>query len=337
MPKHLPFNPSIENLKKQAKQLVKDHKAGQVDAFTRIKTSFPRLAHASVHEILDAEFSLCNAQLVVAREYGFATWKEMVEAVTMPESSSFDDVLVSDNPSLRWVQPMVTQAAATQLPVLISGETGTGKGVVARTIHRLSARKNSPFIQVNCSASPDILVESDLFGHEEGAFTGAHARKPGKIEVARGGTLFLDEIGDLGLSTQAKLLRLLEDYTFERIGGSEMLEADVRVVAATGWNLEELVEAGVFRQDLAYLLLKLPLQLPPLRERREDIPLLATHFMEKMAANLDKAVPGLSPEALRALQDHEWPGNVRELENRVQRAVAICPEPSIRREDIALD
>jgi DNA-binding NtrC family response regulator len=334
--RRLPTNPNLEHLKKQAKQLVKEHGAEQVDAFARIKASFPRLSSASVREILAADFTLCNAQLVVAREHGFATWKELTEAVTISDTSPVQGVLIDDNPCLRWVQAEIAQAASTELPVLIAGERGTGKGLAARAIHRLSSRRDGTFLQVNCDVNPGILVESELFGHEEGAFTGARARRVGKVEGARRGTIYLDEIGRLSRAAQGKLIRFLEDGTFERLGGSEILQADVRVIAATDPDLQEMVSEGVFRQELAFILQKILLQLPPLRERQEDIPRLAAHFIEQMAAHLGREAPRLMPEAEKALQAHDWPGNVGELEYRVQKAVAEFQGMEIRREDIGM-
>ena len=219
---------------------------------------------------------------------------------------------------------------------LILGETGTGKGLAARTVHELSHRKGGAFIQANCGAIPEGLVESELFGHERGAFTGAVSRQLGKVELAEGGTLFLDEIGDMSLEAQTRLLRLLEERTFERVGGTETLDVEVRVVAATNRNLARMVAEGEFRQDLFFRLQVFPVQLPPLRERREDIPLLVTHFMEPMAAHLGKNVTQVDSAALTQLKDYDWPGNVRELKHTVERAVILSPGPAIRAEDIAL-
>ena len=336
MTKDLPANPNLENLKKQAKHLAKAHKAGQVEAFSRIKASFPPLADASVKEILAADFSLCNAQLVVAREYGFATWKELAAAVESPESSAFNDAFVGDNPSLGWVQEQLAQAAAANLPVLVWGESGTGKGLVARTIHRLGGRKEAPFVQVSTSEVPEILLESELFGHEEGAFTGARSRKLGKVEVAQGGTVFIDEIGRVSAPLQAKLRRLVEEGSFERVGGTETLQADVRLVAATDRDLSAMVAAGDFRQDLALLLERLEIRLPALRQRPADIPGLAEHFIAQMAVQLQRPAPRLEADVRQDLQAYDWPGNVRELEGRIQRAVVRATD-SIKREDIDLN
>jgi DNA-binding NtrC family response regulator len=335
MPKHLPSHPNLENLKKQAKQLTRDHKSGQVDAFARIKAHFPSLADASVGQILAAEFSLCNAQLVIAREYGFATWGELSAAVES-SSAAGKGAFVGVNPDLRRIEAQVAQLAPTQVPVLILGETGTGKALVARTIHRLSRRQDAPFLQLDCAAFSDILADSDLFGHEEGAFTGACARRLGKVELARGGSLFLDQVDALEPALQAKLLVLLTEGAFERVGGTETLQADVRVLVATNADLDALVQADRFRSDLALLLQRVALQVPALRERRADIPELAAHFAGQMAEQLNRATPQLSPRAVEALQGYSWPGNVSELELKVQRAVVVCGAGPVGAEHLAL-
>jgi formate hydrogenlyase transcriptional activator len=259
-----------------------------------------------------------------------------LEALTATLSQSADE-FIGHSASLCQQQQLLATVAPTDLAVLILGETGTGKGLAARTLHRLSARKTAPFIQVNCGAIPEGLVESELFGHEKGAFTGATSRKLGQIEVAEGGTLFLDEIGDLAPAAQAKLLQFLEERTFQRVGGTETLQVDVRVIAATNRDLVQMVEAGPFREDLYFRLQEFTVELPPLRERREDIRLLAEYFMERMAAHLNREVTQLSPEALAALEGYDWPGNVRELEHAVKRAVVVCPGTAIRARDITLE
>ena len=243
---------------------------------------------------------------------------------------------VGKSPALLRFQEQMAEVAPTEVTVLVSGETGTGKGLGARIIHGLSPRKGGPFIQVNCGAIPENLVESELFGHERGAFTGAIARKLGKVELADGGTLFLDEIGDLPLAAQVKLLQLVDERTFERVGGTETLKPDVRIVAATNRDLQQMVHAGQFRGDLYFRLQVFPVRLPPLRQRRDDIPLLALYFMERMAAHLHKGVTHLAPESLSALQAYDWPGNVRELEHAVQRAVIVCRGAAIQTRDISL-
>ena len=313
-----------------------DHQAGQVEAFNRIKSSFPKLSGASVQEILAAEFSLCNAQLVIAREYGYATWKELAAAVEQPAATWFKDTFISEHPSIERLAAQIAQIAPSDLPVQVFGESGTGKELVARAIHRMSGRKG-PFVSVDCDVEPEVLVDSELFGHEVGAFTGANARKIGKVEAARGGTLFLDEVVKLSPATQSRLYRLLHEGTYERLGGDETLTADVRVVTASNRDLDEMVAEGVLRQGLAYALQRIVLPVPPLRERPDDIPRLAEHFMAQMAAELDKETPRLSPELEEALKRHAWPGNVAELAQRMQRAVAVATGPEIGREDLVLD
>ena len=244
---------------------------------------------------------------------------------------------VGESGALRRVQEQLAQVAPADMTVLILGETGTGKGLAARTVHALSQRHAGPLIQVNCGAIPAGLVESELFGHEKGAFTGAHDRRLGRIEVAGGGTLFLDEIGDMSTETQTRLLRLLEEGTFERVGGSRTLTADVRVVAATNRNLKQMIADGEFRQDLYFRLRVFEVRLPSLRKRREDIPQLAAYFAERMANHLDKPITHLEPATLERLALHDWPGNVRELEHTIQRAVIVTPGPTIRIADLSLD
>jgi DNA-binding NtrC family response regulator/ligand-binding sensor domain-containing protein len=243
---------------------------------------------------------------------------------------------IGESPALRRSQEQLAQVAATDLTVLILGETGTGKSLATRFLHALSKRPESPFIQINCGAIPANLVESELFGHEKGAFTGATSRKLGKVELAEGGTLFLDEIGDMPLEAQVKLLRLLEERTFERVGGTEILNSDARVVAATNRDLEQMVQRGEFRRDLYFRLQAFPVTLPPLRERQDDIPLLAAYFAERAAANLGREAVPLEPSALLPLERYDWPGNVRELEQIIQRAILLCSGPTLGAADILL-
>ena len=261
----------------------------------------------------------------------------LVESLTatLRESGPGGD-FIGSSAALGHVLQQLRQVAPAELTVLIQGETGTGKGLAARSLHELSPRRRGPFIQVNCGAIPEPLIEAELFGHERGAFTGAIGRRLGKVELAGGGTLFLDEIADMPLTAQGKLLRLLEERTFERVGSAAVLSADVRVVAATNRDLRQMVAAQTFREDLYFRLLGFELRLPPLRERREDIPLLALYFVGPRAAHLGKEVAGLSHAAEAALVAHAWPGNVRELQHAVERAVVVCRGPTIQAEDLAL-
>ncbi len=217
----------------------------------------------------------------------------------------------------------IETVANTSSTVLISGESGTGKELVARAIHFNSLRRDRPFVAVNCGAVPETLLESELFGHVRGAFTGAHANKKGLMEVAEGGTVFLDEIGEMASSMQVKLLRVLQDRRFRRLGGTDEVQADVRIIAATNQDLPKMVADGRFREDLYYRVNVLPIQVPPLRDRVEDIPLLAEHFLAQFASQMGKHVCTISAPALQLLQDHQWRGNVRELQNAIERAVAL--------------
>ena len=206
---------------------------------------------------------------------------------------------------------------------MIQGETGTGKELVARSLHYGGPRKAYPFVALNCAAIPETLIESELFGHERGAYTGATSRRLGQFERAHGGTIFLDEIGDMPAALQAKLLRVLQDKTIQRVGGTVNVPVDVRVIAATNRDLESAIETGTFRADLFYRLAAFPVRLPPLRERREDIPMMAELFLEQCAESANKSIRGIDPAALRVLLAHDWPGNVRELKNAIERAVLL--------------
>jgi len=244
------------------------------------------------------------------------------------------DQFIGQSDSLQQVLDQVHTVANTDVTALILGETGTGKGLAARAIHGLSTRRDHPFIQVNCGAIPEGLIESELFGHEKGAFTGAVQRKVGRFELANGGTIFLDEIGDLPLASQQVLLQVLQDGTFERVGGQQQIKVDVRVVAATNRNLREAMINNSFREDLYFRLSAFTVHLPPLRQRREDIPLLVHHFVEKFARHLHRPIPHIDIDVLDYLQQYAWPGNVRELEHIAQRAILVCRDDHIQLHDI---
>ncbi|MEB2345163.1 MAG: sigma-54 dependent transcriptional regulator [Deltaproteobacteria bacterium] len=232
--------------------------------------------------------------------------------------------LIGRSEAMRLVYRSIERLAESRSNVLISGESGTGKELVARAVHELGPRREAPFVVVNCAAIPDTLLESELFGHEKGAFTDARERRIGRFEAAHGGTLFLDEIGELPLAVQAKLLRALQDRTIDRVGSTQPIPVDVRVVAATNRDLEQEVAAGRFRSDLYYRIHVVPIVLPPLRERREDIRLLAETFLARVRADAGRGPARIAPAALAALERHAWPGNVRELENAIERAVALA-------------
>jgi two-component system nitrogen regulation response regulator NtrX len=238
-------------------------------------------------------------------------------------------VMVGDSPALRRLRAEIAQAAPTSGRAFIFGENGTGKELVARAIHARSLRASGPFVEVNCAAIPEELIESELFGHVKGAFTGALTTRKGKFELADGGTLFLDEIADMSLKTQAKVLRALQEQRIEPVGGAGSVEVDVRVIAATNKNLEEEIQKGRFRDDLYFRLNVIPFHVPPLRERREDVPLLARHFMEVLSAEHGRRPRAIAPEALAALSRLPWPGNVRELRNIIERLVIMTPGDTI--------
>ncbi len=232
--------------------------------------------------------------------------------------------IISKTPRMKRVFELIKRVSTTSANVLIVGESGTGKELVARAIHSLSPRKDKPFVPVNCGAVPSELMESEFFGYEKGAFTGAVTRRIGRFEYADGGTLFLDEVSSLPLHLQAKLLRVLQERSFERVGGNMPIEVDVRVIAATNTNLEEAVRSGRFREDLYYRLKVVPIELPPLRERREDIPLLVEYFLERHCKKCNKNIRGISRAVMDALVEYPWPGNVRELENLIERMVVLA-------------
>ena len=237
--------------------------------------------------------------------------------------------IIGEDPKLKQVTISLHRAAATDATVLLEGESGTGKELFARALHALSPRADGPFVAINCAAIPETLLETELFGHEKGAFTGASARKPGKFEMAHRGTLFLDEIGDLPLSLQAKILRALEEKRFERLGGTVSLQVDVRVVAATNRHLKAAVAARQFREDLYFRLSVFPITIPPLRERPDDILMLAKHFIERFSRDLKKKPLTLAQSAIQELQTYGWPGNVRELQNCIERAVILTEGDTI--------
>ena len=237
--------------------------------------------------------------------------------------------IVGQSPALRATLDIIRQAAPSSATVLLLGESGTGKELFARALHEHSSRAQQPFVPINCAAIPETILESELFGYERGAFTGAVARKEGRIERAQGGTLFLDEVGELSPAVQVKLLRFLQEGEIERLGGTSTVKVDSRVVAATNRDLSAAVQAGKFREDLYYRLNVIQVVLPPLRERVEDIPLLADHFVARYAAKNNKQFSGITPGAMEALEAYAWPGNVRELENAIERAVVLSPGSEI--------
>ncbi|NWF93414.1 MAG: sigma-54-dependent Fis family transcriptional regulator [Syntrophaceae bacterium] len=259
--------------------------------------------------------------------------KNILLSRALEERYSFGHIL-GKNSRMQAIYELISDIADTDSTVLIQGESGTGKELIARAIHFNSHRKDKPFIVANCSAYSQNLLESELFGHEKGSFTGAIRRKIGRFELSHGGTIFLDEIGEVSPPTQILLLRVLQDHRFERVGGEETLEVDVRVIAATNKNLMEEIRKGTFREDLYYRLNVIPIFVPPLRERKDDIPLLASHFLQKFSQEKRKEVSGISPEVMEILLGHSWPGNVRELENVIEHAIIVSKQEKILPRDL---
>ena len=275
------------------------------------------------YDFFTKPLKMAEFQVVVSRALDRRRLQQQVKVLREGQSAGGFEELIGKSESLKRVIDMASRAAPTDLTVLIHGESGTGKELMARAIHRLSSRKDGPFIPVNCAAIPEGLLESELFGHERGAFTGAIRARPGRFELAREGTLFLDEIGDMPLAMQAKILRVLQERQFERVGGTRSIGADVRVIAATHQDLEAMAAEGRFRSDLFYRLQGVRLVMPPLRDRIDDLPLLVTHLLERAAQRLWRQPATVSTEGLRCLWTYPWPGNIRELQHVLEGAMVL--------------
>ena len=287
------------------------------------------------YDFLTKPFQVDEVQLIIknALERRRLSTENVLLKREMASQTSFARI-IGQSEAMQKVFDIVRKVADTRSNVLIFGESGTGKELIARAIHYHSARSQFPFVTVNCSALPETLLESELFGHMKGSFTGAVANKAGLFEVANAGTIFLDEIGETSPTTQVKLLRVIQEREFRRIGGTQDVKVDVRVITATNRDLEKAVAEGVFREDLYYRLDVIPIRLPPLRERTGDIPLLVQHFLDQISRESGRTTPTLTPDAMRGLQGHEWRGNVRELENLIERVVAFYSGSPISEEDI---
>jgi DNA-binding NtrC family response regulator len=283
-------------------------------------------------------FAMEEIKLIIGKELDVRRLREENRDLrqALGERYQFENI-VARSAKMQEVLAVVDQVAPTNSTVLLGGESGVGKDMIARAIHQHSRRASGPFIKINCTAIPENLLESELFGYEKGAFTGAVTAKPGKFELADKGTIFLDEIGDVPGAIQVKLLRVLQEREFERLGGTKTLKVDVRVIAATNQDLRAALEQGTFREDLYYRLNVVPISIPPLREHKEDIPYLADHFLAHFAHESGKPVTGITPGAMRLLTDFHWPGNIRELENIIERAVALSTETTLDVRDIRLD
>ncbi len=305
-----------------------------ITAFASAESAVEAMKHGA-YDYLTKPFQVDEVQLIIrnALERRRLSTENMLLKREMASQSSFAQI-IGKSEAMQKVFDVVRKVADSKSNVLIFGESGTGKELVARAIHYNSARAPMPFVTVNCSAVPETLLESELFGHMKGSFTGAVSNKAGLFEVANGGTIFLDEIGDTSPATQVKLLRVIQEREFRRVGGTQDVKVDVRIIAATNKDLEKAVAEGTFREDLYYRLDVIPIVLPPLRLRTGDIPLLVQHFLDKFCRESGKPVPAITGEAMRALLEHEWRGNVRELENLIERVVAFSSGQPVTEEEI---
>ena len=319
----MPGMDGIELLKR-AKEISPGIEVIIITAYGSIPTAIAAMKEGA-YDYIEKPFRPEKAELLVAKlvEHQRLLEENISLHRKLEERYRFENIITKSS-KMQQVIELIKVVAKSNATALIIGETGTGKELVARAIHSQSYRKDKPFVAVSCAALPESLLESELFGHEKGAFTGAHAQRKGKFEVAHRGTLFLDEIGEMSANIQVHLLRVLEEKEFTRVGGNEPIKVDVRVVSATNKDMKEAVANGQFREDLYYRLNVVTIELPPLRERREDIPLLAEHFLKKFALENQKRVTGFSPEATEFILRYDWPGNVRELENAIERAVILA-------------
>lgn len=305
-------------------------------AYSSVETAVEALKNGA-YDYLTKPLDFDELRLTMGRAMDHSQLKEEMRLLRETLGNHFDrqNIIGRSNPMVRLLET-VGQVAPSEATVLITGESGTGKDLIAGAIHFNSARKDSPFVKMNCAAVTETLLESELFGHEKGAFTGAHRRKEGKFRQADGGTLFLDEVSEMSLSMQAKLLRVLQDREITRVGGEQVLKVDVRLIAATNKDLISAMEAGRFREDLYYRLNVVTLHVPPLRERREDVPLLAQHFLKLFAEKNRKPVKGFTPQGMDRLIKYSWPGNVRELMNAVERGVVLCRSEYLNEGDLPM-
>ncbi len=321
--------------------VLKAVKSASPDTVVLVVTAFGSAESAveamklGAYDYLTKPFQIDEVQLIIrnALEKRRLSTENMLLKREMASHSSLSSI-IGQSEAMQKVFDVIAKVADTRSNVLICGESGTGKELVARAIHYNSSRAHMPFVAVNCSAMPETLLESELFGHMKGSFTGAMSNKAGLFEVANGGSIFLDEIGDMSMPTQVKLLRVIQEREFRRVGGTQDVKVDVRLIAATNRDLEKAVADGTFREDLYYRLDVIPIRLPPLRVRAGDIPLLVQHFLQQFAKESGKPSPTLAPDALQALLAHEWRGNVRELENLIERAVAFSSGGTITAADI---
>ena len=291
---------------------------------------------AGAHDYVLKPFDLEELEMKVDKAMEHRRLLARIEAYDRDVVVPTFENIVGDSPQMKEVFNTIRKVSRSNATVLVLGETGVGKELVAEALHRNSARVDHPFVKMNCAALHENLLESELFGHERGAFTGADRQRIGRFELANGGTLFLDEIGNMSVSTQVKVLRVLQEREFERLGGSRTIKVDVRLIAATNLDLDQAITDGRFREDLFYRLNVVSIKVPPLRERKEDILPLAKTFIDESSQEIKKDLRGIDPGAVRLLQRHTWPGNIRELKNAIERAVLLCETPFIRQEDLHL-
>jgi DNA-binding NtrC family response regulator len=324
----------VKGASRSAPQTEKDTSSAYTTPLIVILTAFGTIERAvqamqcGAFDFLTKPFNADHLTVVVNKALAAVTLHRQVDVLRQEVDDRYEH-LVGTNAKMVAQLTIAKQAAQTDVTVLLLGETGTGKEVVARAIHRWSPRRSKPFIAVNCAALPEHLLENELFGHEKGSYTGAVKREPGKIEVAEGGTVFLDEIGDMPLPLQARLLRVIQDQTFYRVGGTQSVHTNVRFVAATNKDIQRAIQEDTFREDLYYRLAVITVPLPPLRERIDDIPALARHFLNRAVKMGIHRSCALSDHAVQALQQYQWPGNIRELENVLMRAGILCPEDTL--------
>jgi DNA-binding NtrC family response regulator len=324
--------PDLDGLKvlERIKQEDPDAMIVMITATRTIKTAVEAMK-LGAHDYVTKPFDVDELRLIVNRALSNQALQKEVQYLRERIDEHLDfGRMIGKSKEMKEIFHFIRQVAPSKSTVLVMGESGTGKELVSRAIHYQSPRKPFPFVTINCAAIPETLIESELFGHERGAFTNAVERKLGRCEIAHQGTLFLDEIGELSLVTQAKILRFLEEKEFTRVGGSKTIKVDVRLIAATNKDLTQQIKKGEFREDLYYRINVVPIVIPPLRERKEDISLLVEHFIKKHNEENNKRVRGLSPEVLEWMIHHEWPGNVRELENLIERMVALTPNEYIQ-------
>lgn len=330
--------PDLDGLKllEKIKQKEPDAIVIMITATKTVKTAVEAMK-LGAYDYVTKPFDVDELRLIVSRALSTQALEKEVRYLRKEVDKSFVfENIIGKSKAMKEIFGIVRQIADTKATVLVMGESGTGKELISRAIHYNSNRKNYPFVTINCAAIPETLIESELFGHEKGAFTNAIEKKLGRCEVAQQGTLFLDEIGELSLATQAKILRFLEEKEFNRVGGSKTIKVDVRLITATNKDLNQLIKKGAFREDLYYRINVVPIIVPPLRERREDIPSLLDHFIKKYNEEGNKRVQGVSKEALALMMNYEWPGNVRELENSIERVIALTSNEYIQPNELPI-